>query len=212
MHYKSQCYAPYPKKWPSKYYKALRYQRKFSSIYISPTSNSTNYIRPIPITRGFIVCPILRHRESYYSRHHGESRFYHRWKWYHRLCYPWVPCREEAKATWDAGTWAYQDWVFQRTWSATLSINKAREYGWTGHLDSYNSFVHAFEMFKSMGQIPSVWFSGISCKITWESSWLWTYPLHVRLVHVALYQELQTVCTSRILLEWFFMVQSGLIC
>ncbi|KAF2448062.1 hypothetical protein P171DRAFT_453150 [Karstenula rhodostoma CBS 690.94] len=32
----------------------------------------------------------------------------------------------EANSTWESGTWAFQDWVFQRTWSATLSINKAR--------------------------------------------------------------------------------------
>jgi nucleoside-diphosphate-sugar epimerase len=59
-----------------------------------------------------------------------------------------------AKATWDAGTWSYQDWVFQRTWSATLSINKAREYGWTGHIDSFKSLTDAFEKFEELGQIP----------------------------------------------------------
>ena len=32
----------------------------------------------------------------------------------------------EAKETWSAGTWQYQDWVFGRTWSATLSMSKAR--------------------------------------------------------------------------------------
>jgi nucleoside-diphosphate-sugar epimerase len=61
----------------------------------------------------------------------------------------------QAKATWDAGTWAYQDWVFQRTWSATLSINKARKFGWTGHVDSFQAFVKTFEKMKALGQIPS---------------------------------------------------------
>jgi nucleoside-diphosphate-sugar epimerase len=60
----------------------------------------------------------------------------------------------QAKASWDAGTWAYQDWVFQRTWSATLSINKARKFGWTGHMDSYQAFVKTFEKMKALGQIP----------------------------------------------------------
>jgi nucleoside-diphosphate-sugar epimerase len=60
----------------------------------------------------------------------------------------------EAKATWDAGTWAFQDWVFQRTWSATLSVSKARRFGWTGYIDSYESFVHAFETFVRLGQTP----------------------------------------------------------
>ncbi|KAH7418075.1 hypothetical protein BKA64DRAFT_187666 [Cadophora sp. MPI-SDFR-AT-0126] len=62
--------------------------------------------------------------------------------------------KPEAKATWDAGTWAYQDWVFQRTWSATLSINKARRFGWTGHIDSYKSFTDAFQSFEEIGLIP----------------------------------------------------------
>ncbi|KAG4444237.1 hypothetical protein IFR05_000334 [Cadophora sp. M221] len=60
----------------------------------------------------------------------------------------------EAKKTWDAGTWQYQDWVFGRTWSATLSISKAREFGWTGYIDSYKSFTEAFEKFKELKQIP----------------------------------------------------------
>ncbi|KAH7070073.1 hypothetical protein FB567DRAFT_613289 [Paraphoma chrysanthemicola] len=62
----------------------------------------------------------------------------------------------DAKATWESGTWAFQDWVFQRTWSATLSINKARRFGWNGHLDSYQSLTDAFEKFVELGQIPRV--------------------------------------------------------
>lgn len=62
----------------------------------------------------------------------------------------------EAKATWDSGTWAFQDWVFQRTWSATLSINKARRLGWNGHIDSYQSLVDAFQKFVELKQIPQV--------------------------------------------------------
>ena len=61
---------------------------------------------------------------------------------------------QQAKSTFNAGTWAFQDWVFHRTWSATLSINKARKLGWTGHMDSYDSFVDAFKEFKRLGQIP----------------------------------------------------------
>lgn len=67
----------------------------------------------------------------------------------------------QAKASWDAATWAYQDWVFQRTWSATLSINKARAFGWTGHVDSFESFTHAFEKFVELGQIPSFQKNGV---------------------------------------------------
>lgn len=62
----------------------------------------------------------------------------------------------EAKATWDSGTWAFQDWVFQRTWSATLSMSKARRFGFTGYVDSYQSFTDAIDMFVERKQIPSV--------------------------------------------------------
>lgn len=62
----------------------------------------------------------------------------------------------QAKTTWDAGTWGFQDWVFQRTWSATLSVSKARKFGWTGYLDSYESFTHAIDQFVRLGQIPPI--------------------------------------------------------
>ncbi|KJJ34489.1 hypothetical protein AFLA70_519g000590 [Aspergillus flavus AF70] len=60
----------------------------------------------------------------------------------------------QAKSTFDAGTWPFQDWVFCRTWNVTLSMGKARKFGWTGHLDSYDSFIDAFKKFKELGQIP----------------------------------------------------------
>lgn len=62
----------------------------------------------------------------------------------------------QAKATWDSGTWLFQDWVFQRTWCATLSINKARKFGWKGHMDSFDSITQAFDKFTELGQIPKV--------------------------------------------------------
>jgi nucleoside-diphosphate-sugar epimerase len=60
-----------------------------------------------------------------------------------------------AKKTWEFGTWRYQDWVFQRTWSATLSINKARKFGWTGHIDSFDCFANTFAEFERLGLIPA---------------------------------------------------------
>nr|OQO24548.1 hypothetical protein B0A51_06797 [Rachicladosporium sp. CCFEE 5018] len=60
----------------------------------------------------------------------------------------------EAKASWDAGTWQYQDWVFQRAWNATISFNKAREFGFTGYRDSYKSIVQAWEDMRKAKQIP----------------------------------------------------------
>ncbi|OQO07454.1 hypothetical protein B0A48_07151 [Cryoendolithus antarcticus] len=60
----------------------------------------------------------------------------------------------EAKASWDAGTWQYQDWVFQRAWNSTISFNKAREFGFTGYRDSYKSIVQAWEDMRKAKQIP----------------------------------------------------------
>lgn len=64
-------------------------------------------------------------------------------------------CVQPAKDTFDFGTWAFQDWVFQRTWSATLTMSKARKFGWKGYKDSYECFVETFDKFKKFGFIPS---------------------------------------------------------
>jgi nucleoside-diphosphate-sugar epimerase len=61
----------------------------------------------------------------------------------------------QAKPTWSFGTWAFQDWVFQRTWSATLSVNKARKFGWTGHVDTYDSFIEVFDEFVKAKLLPN---------------------------------------------------------
>ena len=60
----------------------------------------------------------------------------------------------EAKSTFDSATWAYQDWVFRRSWTATLSMNKAWKYGWKGWADSYDCFIETFLRFENMGIIP----------------------------------------------------------
>ncbi|TQS32457.1 hypothetical protein Golomagni_07225 [Golovinomyces magnicellulatus] len=59
-----------------------------------------------------------------------------------------------AKKTFEAGTWLFQDWVFQRGWNSTVSINKARKFGWTGHKDSFESFTQTFDRFVELGQVP----------------------------------------------------------
>lgn len=60
----------------------------------------------------------------------------------------------DAKATFDLAGWEVGDFLFQRTWSATLSVNKARMFGWTGHIDSYQAFVNTFDKFRQLGLIP----------------------------------------------------------
>lgn len=60
----------------------------------------------------------------------------------------------EAKATFGFVTPFIVDWAYRRTWSATLSMTKARKLGWTGYVDSYESNVRAFEQFRTLKQIP----------------------------------------------------------
>lgn len=59
-----------------------------------------------------------------------------------------------AKATFDLAGWDIGDFLFRRTWSATLSVDKARRYGWTGHVDSYEAFTRTFGKFRELGLIP----------------------------------------------------------
>ncbi|KAK8057770.1 NAD(P)-binding Rossmann-fold containing protein [Apiospora saccharicola] len=60
-----------------------------------------------------------------------------------------------AKATFDLAGWEVGDFLFRRTWSATLSVDKARRYGWTGHVDSYEAFTKTFDKFRKLGLIPA---------------------------------------------------------
>lgn len=60
----------------------------------------------------------------------------------------------EAKPTFGFITPSILDWAFRRSWSATLSMSKARRLGWTGYVDSYESNVRVFERFRDLKQIP----------------------------------------------------------
>ncbi|CAN8097988.1 unnamed protein product [Discula destructiva] len=60
----------------------------------------------------------------------------------------------EAKSTFGFVTPHIMDWAFQRSWSCTLSMSKARKLGWTGYVDSYESNIKAFERMKELKQIP----------------------------------------------------------
>lgn len=61
----------------------------------------------------------------------------------------------EAKASWYAGTWQYQDWVFGRTWSATLNNSKRNKFGYKGYMDTYDSLIETFEKMRALKQLPA---------------------------------------------------------
>ncbi|PVH68473.1 NAD(P)-binding protein [Cadophora sp. DSE1049] len=61
----------------------------------------------------------------------------------------------QAKLTFSYGTWQFQDWVFRRSWNVTLSIDKARKFGWTAKIDDYDCLVECFKQFEADGLIPS---------------------------------------------------------
>lgn len=60
----------------------------------------------------------------------------------------------EAKPWFDACCWQVMDWVMRRTWVATSSFNKARKFGYTGHIDSYDCFINTFEKYRELKQLP----------------------------------------------------------
>jgi nucleoside-diphosphate-sugar epimerase len=46
------------------------------------------------------------------------------------------------------------DWSFRRTWVTPMSINKARRYGWTGWVDSYECMIKTWEKYAEKGLLP----------------------------------------------------------
>ena len=61
----------------------------------------------------------------------------------------------QASRSFAYGTWGYQDWVFQRSWGALLSMSKARRFGWNGYKDTFECLVETFEALKKQGLIPN---------------------------------------------------------
>jgi nucleoside-diphosphate-sugar epimerase len=62
----------------------------------------------------------------------------------------------QAKSTFSYGTRQFQDWVFRRSWNVTLSIEKARKFGWTAKIDDYDCLVEGFKKFERDGLIPPI--------------------------------------------------------
>ncbi|KAI5367304.1 hypothetical protein Slin15195_G024310 [Septoria linicola] len=59
----------------------------------------------------------------------------------------------EAKDAFDCAAWQSLDESFQRSWTCNVSMSKAREYGWSGFKDSFDSFSSAFADLKTQRKI-----------------------------------------------------------
>jgi hypothetical protein len=58
--------------------------------------------------------------------------------------------------------------VVQRTWLATLSVNKERRLGWNCHTGTYQSLVNAFEKFVELKQIHTLSRARVPCEKSGE--------------------------------------------
>lgn len=76
--------------------------------------------------------------------------------------------REEVKAAWkriaqrenlkeetfSAATWAFADFVWGRTYNIYASMDKAKQLGWTGYVDTFEGYISTFERLQSERMIP----------------------------------------------------------
>ena len=57
---------------------------------------------------------------------------------------------------WDKATWGFLTFVLGREWGCVGSMSKARQLGWTGYEDTWDSFERTFEMLEANGVLPPV--------------------------------------------------------
>ncbi|KPI40938.1 uncharacterized protein AB675_10901 [Cyphellophora attinorum] len=53
-------------------------------------------------------------------------------------------------------TWYLMDWLGQRTWCTLASMTKAREFGWTRHDDTVQSWYRTFKSLENEGILPRI--------------------------------------------------------
>ncbi|KAF2216099.1 hypothetical protein CERZMDRAFT_109874 [Cercospora zeae-maydis SCOH1-5] len=60
----------------------------------------------------------------------------------------------ESRASFERASWSELDEMFQRSWSTSLSVNKARRFGWNGFKDSLDCFVDEFKALRQAKLLP----------------------------------------------------------
>ncbi|KAM3424916.1 hypothetical protein BST61_g6890 [Cercospora zeina] len=94
--------------------------------------------------------PVLAHHFGAYSTpdqifHKVEPKF-----WY-------AAARVQPRGageSFERASWSELDGMFQRSWSASVSVNKARKFGWNGFKDSFDCFVDVFEALRRAKLLP----------------------------------------------------------
>ncbi|GIZ43046.1 hypothetical protein CKM354_000629000 [Cercospora kikuchii] len=60
-----------------------------------------------------------------------------------------------SKDAFGSGTWGYFDWAVGKTWPTTMSITKARKFGWNRYDDTEENYYETFRTFANAGVLPS---------------------------------------------------------
>ncbi|OJJ70048.1 hypothetical protein ASPBRDRAFT_208735 [Aspergillus brasiliensis CBS 101740] len=55
----------------------------------------------------------------------------------------------------DWGTWGFFNWATGKSWLTISSINKAREYGWQRHDNTFDTWIETYRSFENAGVLPS---------------------------------------------------------
>lgn len=58
------------------------------------------------------------------------------------------------KEAFDWGTWGFFDWAIGKAWLTTMSISKARKFGWARYDDTFETWVETFRTFENAGILP----------------------------------------------------------
>ena len=56
----------------------------------------------------------------------------------------------------DWGTWGFFNWATGKSWLTISSINKAREFGWTRHDSTPQTWIDTYRSFENAGVMPSL--------------------------------------------------------
>jgi hypothetical protein len=54
----------------------------------------------------------------------------------------------------DKATWGFLNFILGRTFDLVISMSKARALGWTGYVDTWQSFEECFDELEKEGIIP----------------------------------------------------------
>ncbi|KAL2842031.1 hypothetical protein BJY01DRAFT_256858 [Aspergillus pseudoustus] len=108
---------------------------------------------------------IVKHEEAiglkgeFSTRHNEVHQQIDTVKWAQRpeVRAKWEELREEfglESETWDKATWRFATFLLSREFSCVVSMSKARKFGWTGYVDTWDAFEETFDTLEREGILP----------------------------------------------------------